>query len=338
MGARPPIGAGRLEWQMRPAPLILCVFTAVVLCLSPLTAQDGPLAPGLEAFRTPDLMPAPPETSLSIRIAELGRMLFFDPDLSGPRTHACATCHNPSLSWADGQARARGVNGAVLPLRSPTLLTVAWLERFGWDGKFKDLESVSLAPLANHQNMNLSDEELLRRLEAVPAYVDAFGRAFEDGQINRSNVAAALAAFERTIRPGEAPFDRWLTGDETALSPEAKRGFVLFNGKAGCSACHSGWTFSDGSFHDIGSASGSDIGRGRVFPTSDKLRYAFKTPTLRDVARRAPYMHDGSVPTLEAVLDLYNRGGVARPSLSPEIHPLGLTAEEKEALLAFLTR
>jgi cytochrome c peroxidase len=184
--------------------------------------------------------------------------------------------------------------------------------------------------------MGLSEDELLRRLEATPAYVSAFAQAFEDGQISRNNVAAALAAFQRTIKPGEAPFDRWLAGDEAALSPEAKRGFTLFTGKAGCAGCHSGWTFSDGSFHDIGSASGPDIGRGRLFPTSVKLRYAFKTPTLRDVARRAPYMHDGSVPTLEAVLDLYDRGGIDRPSRSPEIRPLSLTAEEKAALLAFL--
>ena len=322
---------------MRSAALLMPVFAAVALCVSAPFAQHSshPL-PELESYRIPEPIVAPPETPLSGQQAELGRRLFFDQRLSGPHSHSCATCHNPSLSWGDGQARATGVNGATLPLRSPTLLTVVWQERFGWDGKFKDLESVSLAPLANHLNMGLSEDELLRRLEATPTYVNAFAQAFEDGQISRNNVAAALAAFQRTIKPGEAPFDRWLAGDEAALSPEAKRGFTLFTGKAGCAGCHSGWTFSDGSFHDIGSASGPDIGRGRLFPTSVKLRYAFKTPTLRDVARRAPYMHDGSVPTLEAVLDLYDRGGIDRPSRSPEIRPLSLTAEEKAALLAFL--
>ena len=137
---------------------------------------------------------------------------------------------------------------------------------------------------------------------------------------------------------GDAPFDRWIKGDEHAIDNAAKRGFDLFNGKAHCAACHTGWAFSDSSFHDIGVARGDDIGRGRLFPTSEKLRYAFKTPTLRDVARRAPYMHDGSVATLSEVIDLYNKGGIDRPSRAEDIKPLGLTAQEKADLIAFLTR
>jgi len=135
---------------------------------------------------------------------------------------------------------------------------------------------------------------------------------------------------------GEAPFDRWIKGDERAISVAAKRGFDLFNGKGHCAACHSGWSFSDSSFHDIGTARGDDIGRGRLFPTSVQLRYAFKTPTLRDVARRAPYMHDGSVATLADVIDLYDKGGIDRPSRAEEIRPLHLTAQEKGDLIAFL--
>ncbi len=127
-------------------------------------------------------------------------------------------------------------------------------------------------------------------------------------------VEMALATFERSIVSTEAPFDRWLNGDDSAIDAAAKRGFALFNGKANCAACHSGWAFTDASFHDIGTAHDDDIGRGRLFPSSAALKYAFKTPTLRDVAHRAPYMHDGSVPTLEAVIDLYDRGGIDRPS------------------------
>ena len=129
-----------------------------------------------------------------------------------------------------------------------------------------------------------------------------------------------MATFERTIVSGEAPFDRWIKGDEKAINAAAKRGFDLFVGKAHCASCHSGWAFTDSSFHDIGTATGDDIGRGKLFPTSIKLQYAFKTPTLRDVARRAPYMHDGSDATLEAVIDLYDRGGIDRPSRSELIH------------------
>ena len=158
---------------------------------------------------------------------------------------------------------------------------------------------------------------------------------FVDG-ISKNNIEQALATFERSIVAGQAPFDRWINGDRNAISPAAKHGFDLFNGKAHCSACHSGWSFTDSSFHDVGVATGKDIGRGSLFPTSASLRYAFKTPTLRDVDRRAPYMHDGSVKTLGQVVDLYNRGGINRPSRAEDIRPLGLTAQEKADLIAFL--
>ena len=154
--------------------------------------------------------------------------------------------------------------------------------------------------------------------------------------MSRSTVEQVVAAFERTIVSGPAPFDRWVAGQADAISESAQRGFALFNGKANCAACHSGWAFTDGSFHDIGTAKGDDIGRGALFPTSRKLRYAFKTPTLRDVAQRAPYMHDGSVPDLAAVITLYNEGGIDRPSRSELIHPLGLSDRDQSDLIAFL--
>jgi cytochrome c peroxidase len=146
----------------------------------------------------------------------------------------------------------------------------------------------------------------------------------------------AISTYERSIVPTQAPFDRWVAGDDDVIDASPKRGFAIFNGKGRCAECHSGWAFTDGSFHDIGVAKDDDIGCGRLFPTSVKLRHAFKTPTLRDVTLRAPYMHDGSVPTLEAVIDLYNIGGIERPSRSELIKPLGLTAQEKADLLAFL--
>ena len=167
-------------------------------------------------------------------------------------------------------------------------------------------------------------------------YVDAFDTAFGEGDISVEKVEMALATFERSIVSSEAPFDRWINGDDAAIDAAAKRGFALFNGKANCAACHSGWAFTDSSFHDIGTAHDDDMGRGRLFPISTALKFAFKTPTLRDVAHRAPYMHDGSVPTLEAVIDLYDRGGIERPSRDPEIRPLGLSAEEKADVIAFL--
>jgi cytochrome c peroxidase len=184
--------------------------------------------------------------------------------------------------------------------------------------------------------MNVSEKVLIERLSAIPGYVSAFDSVFGEGPITRRKIELALATFERSIVSTEAPFDRWIKGEDSAISESAARGFDLFNGKAHCASCHSGWAFTDSSFHDIGTATGDDFGRGRLFPTSVKLRYAFKTPTLRDAARRAPYMHDGTVPTLAAVVDLYNRGGIDRPSRSELIKPLGLTAAEKADLVAFL--
>jgi cytochrome c peroxidase len=285
-------------------------------------------------YRRPAQIPFPAGNSLTPAKLRLGRLLFFDPILSGSKTKSCASCHNPGLSWTDGRQRAMGET--LMSRRSPTLLNVAWTPRLGWDGHFRDLETVAAGPITSADVMNLPEAEMVARLAAIPGYAAAFRDVFRAGDITLVRIEAALATFERTIVSARAPFDRWLAGDETAISPQAKRGFALFNGKANCAACHSGWAFTDASFHDIGVGSDDDIGRGRLFPSSVKLRYAFKTPTLRDVARRAPYMHDGSLPTLDAVIALYDRGGVDRPSRADEIRPLGLSDADKSDLIAFL--
>jgi cytochrome c peroxidase len=227
-----------------------------------------------------------------------------------------------------------------MELHTPTLIDVAWIPVLGWDGKYRSLESVAFGPLLAPLNMNNTEPQIIGRLAGIPGYLQAFAEAFPDAtpgpKITRPHIEQAIATFERTIQATRAPFDRWIAGNETAISESAKRGFVLFNGKAACADCHQGFSFTDYSFHDIGAAREDDIGRARLFPTSLKLRHAFKVPTLRDVARRAPYMHDGSLPTLEAVVDEYDTGGIDRPSRSSLIHPLGLTADEKRDLIMFL--
>jgi cytochrome c peroxidase len=286
-------------------------------------------------YHRPAGIPFPDDDPYSKAKDDLGRMLFFDPILSGARDRSCASCHNPGLSWGDGLPKAIGEK--PLTLRSPTLYNLAWSEVLGWDGKFRGLESVAFAPITSPANMNGNEDAIVAAVAAIPGYRTAFAAAFpEDSAPNRKTIEAALATFERTLVSSEAPFDRWIEGDEAAIGAAAKRGFDLFNGKARCAECHSGWNFTDGSFHDIGTATGDDIGRARLFRNTVKLRYAFKVPTLRDVARRAHYMHDGSEPTLEAVIDLYDRGGIDRPSRSELIQPLGLSAEEKADLIAFL--
>jgi cytochrome c peroxidase len=319
------------------------VCRALMVMLLPLSAA-GSVAHGIlpdragwrEDYRRPSAIPFPDGNAYSEAKAELGQMLFFDPILSGSSSRSCATCHNPSLSWGDGLPRAVGEGQVAMALRAPTLLNVAWTAKLGWDGKFRDLESVAFAPITSGTNMNLPEPALIERLASIPGYVRGFEVAFGDGAVTRHRIEAALATYERSIVSGTAPFDRWVAGDEQAVDQNAKRGFEIFIGKGRCSECHSGWAFTDGSFHDIGTAENEDIGRGRLFPTSVKLRYAFKTPTLRDVARRAPYMHNGSLATLRDVVALYDRGGIERPSRSALIAPLRLTEDEKTDLVAFL--
>jgi cytochrome c peroxidase len=314
------------------------VFGCLALLLGAGASLSGGAPPDratLQAkYRRPAEIPFPESNPYSEAKSKLGRILFFDPILSGSRARACASCHNPSLSWTDGLPRAIGEK--PMPVRTPTLLNVAWTPRLAWDGHFRNLEVVAFGPITAPKIMNLPEKELIKRLSNIPGYVRAFHAAFGDGKITRRKIELAMATFERSIVSGEAPFDAWIKGDEAAISEAAKRGFDLFNGKAKCASCHSGWAFTDASFHDIGSAKNNDIGRGKLFPTSVKLRYAFKTPTLRDVARRAPYMHDGSLATLEQVIDLYDRGGIDRPSRSELISPLHLSDSEKTDLIAFL--
>ncbi|MEA2984845.1 MAG: cytochrome c peroxidase [Alphaproteobacteria bacterium] len=313
------------------APLLLLLWVSGPAAGDLLSAKPATR----ESFKRVPI-PFPQDNPYSPAKAELGRLLFFDPLLSGSEVRSCGHCHNPGLSWGDGLPRAIGE--LQISVRSPTLIDIAWVPTLGWDGKFPSLEAVTFGPILGKGNMNLpTSEVLISRLSAIPGYVKAFNDSFNDKSITRNNIELALATYQRTIVAAESPFDRWVNGDESAIDAAAKRGFNLFTGKARCAECHSGPAFTDGSFHDIGTAQGEDIGRGRLFPTSVKLKYAFKTPTLRDVARRAPYMHDGSVATLEQVIALYDRGGIERPSRSSKIIPLGLNEKEKSDLLAFLS-
>lgn len=320
------------------------LFVALALTLA-LVWAAGAAAPGNAdphralwklQYRRPEDVPYPKSDPYTESKAKLGKMLFFDPILSSTGTMSCASCHNPELSWTDGLPLGRGENGDLVPYRTPTLLDIAWVPELGWDGRFDGLEEMAFVPINNPHMMAGRTSNVLAALGAIEGYREAFAAAFPDGKITRAHVAMALATFERTIVAGEAPFDRWIDGDSNAISATAKRGFDIFNSKGRCAECHSGWNFTDSAFYDIGTATGKDIGRGSLFPTDPKLHYAFKVPTLRDVARSAPYMHNGSVKTLAAVIDLYDRGGIDRPSRSDLIKPLNLTDAEKSDLIAFL--
>ena len=296
-----------------------------------------------EAYRRVDEAVYPPENPYSPAKAALGQHLFFDTLLSGERSMSCASCHVPTQSWSDGRPRGIGETGAAMKVRTPTLLDVAQIPILGWDGKFRDLESVAFTPITSASAMNLTEATLLARLRAAPAYVRAFAGAFPERAaagapeeaISRRTVELALATFQRSIVSGEAPFDRWVEGDETAIPPAAQRGFALFTGKAGCAACHTGWNFTDNRFHDLGLPTG-DLGRAAFEPDSVLARHAFKTPGLRNLTYRAPFGHAGQFADLEAILAFYETGGLARPSKSPLMKPLQLAPEERADLIAFL--
>jgi cytochrome c peroxidase len=288
-----------------------------------------------ELYRRPDAIPFPPDNPFSDDKMELGRQLFFDPRLSGSNSISCATCHNPSFAWEDGMPVGIGHGTKPLGRHTPTILNLAWGELFFWDGRAESLEAQALGPVQSDVEMHQSVEELLIELGGIDGYVAQFNEAFPGEGLNERTLAAAIATFERTIVSNLAPFDRWIAGDPTAISDSAQRGFVIFNTTANCAACHSSWTFTDSSFHDIGLAS-EDPGRGKLFPDVPELAHGFKTPGLRNIVERAPYMHDGSIATLRQVIDHYAGNFVSRPTLSADIFALELSEQDKQDLEAFL--
>jgi cytochrome c peroxidase len=286
-------------------------------------------------YLRPKKIPYPKGNEYSTARFELGRQLFFDTRLSGPGTMSCASCHNPDLAWGDGLPTGIGSASNRLDRRSPTLLNLAWAQLLFWDGRADTLEEQAVGPIQNPNEMTNTIPHLVDQLHDVPSYRAQFAKAYPNEPISGATIGKAIATFERSIVSAQGPFDRWIEGDEGAIGDAAKRGFITFNTKGHCSACHSTWRFTDDSFHDIGLKDG-DIGRGKLVDGVEILRHAFKVPGLRNVAQRAPYMHNGSLPTLDAVIRHYNDGFVYRPSKSVEIHPLNLTNPEIQDLVAFL--
>lgn len=286
-------------------------------------------------YAPPAGIPFPANNPFSKEKYFLGKKLFFDVALSGSRSMSCASCHKPDRNWTDGLARAVGHRGNELARKTPTLLNLAWGWSFFWDGRAKSLEEQALGPIQSEDEMNLPIPELVKRLSEDEEYRSLFARAFPGEKLQGETVGKAIATFVRTISSGDAPFDRWIAGDEQAISESAKRGFLVFNGAGACVKCHTGWGFTNFSFADTGLLS-ADRGRGKVLGDTD-ADFTFKTPTLRNVAERAPYMHDGSLPTLEAVVEHYAAGGtVRRETTKLFLEPLKLGARDKADLVAFL--
>jgi cytochrome c peroxidase len=286
----------------------------------------------------------PPSLAVANRpLVELGRDLFFDTATSASGKTACVFCHLPDLGWAVKEAASRNDSGKLTTRRSQTLLGIghAGAAPIGWDGRNPTLESQAKSSIATG-SMSMRETStpvevgvVEQRIRSNSSYVSKFKAALPDARIDIDTIVQAIAAFERTIEPDVAPFDRWVEGDDTAISDAAKRGFALFNGKALCLVCHRGWRFTDDLFHDIGTTT-TDRGRGTVVKDDPLMQFAFKTPTLRDVTLRPPYMHNGTQATLEVVIRHYEKGGIDRPSRSPLMQPIQLTTQERQDLIEFM--
>lgn len=313
------------------------LITIMVCAGSPASAATP--VPDEEQFRIPPPIIVPADNKMTPARIELGKTLFFDPRLSGSSWISCATCHNPGLGWSDGLPTALGHGMVKLRRASPSLVNVAYGRIFMWDGRRANLEEQALGPIQSAEEMNMDMAVMLDRINAIPAYRELFRRAYPEEPISHEAVAKALASFERTLVSKNAPFDLWRQGKTGAVSQSAKRGFALFLDKARCSDCHQGYNFTDDGFHNIGlkTPAGMAVDAGRYDQRKVKsMMGAFKTPTLREIALTAPYMHNGIYQTLEEVVEHYDRGGDVKDNLDPSMTPLNLTAREKADLVEFM--
>lgn len=310
------------------------VFLAATMLaiLFPITAVKA----GNKAdYARPLTIPFKGVTQYSPQLATLGKMLFFDPRLSGNHNMNCASCHNPSFGFETPVTTPVGAQNTALGRQAPTVLNSAWVTPSFWDGRAPSLEKQAAGPITAEAEMNGKMGTIIENVGEIADYKRWFDEVFPGSGVTEENLLIAIATYERTVVTNWSPFDRWVDGDETAISENAKRGFDLFTGKAACSTCHTGWNFTDNKFHDIGLPS-EDIGRAKLEPDNPKALHAFKTPGLRNTLYRAPYMHDGSLPTMADVIQHYESGGIQRPSLSEGMAPVILTGEERRDLISFL--
>lgn len=263
----------------------------------------------------------------------LGKQLYFDGRLSSDNKVSCASCHDPAKGFSNGDQFATGIEGKKGGRNSPTVINAAFQKFQFWDGRAKSLEEQALGPIQNPIEMNLSLEAVVAKLNGIEGYRSQFQKVFGTDATS-DGIAKAIAAYERTILSGDAPYDKFKAGDKGAMSEAAQRGMTLFFGKANCVACHSGPNFTDNGFHNVG-LPGADAGRAAI-SKSEGDKGAYKTPTLREISKSAPYMHDGSLKTLEELVAHYIKGGTPNPQLDEEIFPLKLSADDVLDLVTFL--
>jgi cytochrome c peroxidase len=311
------------------------LLQSAVLQAAPSPSPDD-LATLKASFRRPVTVPFPADNPFSEEKRALGEALFHDKRLSLDGSLACASCHELGKGLADGKVQGRGVPGRPLKRHTPTLWNLAWSSPVFWDGRARSLEEQVAGPIESPDEMALPLAAVVQRLAADPAMVRAFTAAFPAApRFDAGNVAKTIASYERTFVSPATRFDRWIAGDEQALSRSEIAGFRLFTGKAQCVTCHSGFAFTDYAFYDIGLPD-DDRGRGAVLRL-EAAEHAFKTPGLREIGRSAPYMHNGSLATLDDVIRHYESGVVDRATVSKDIkRGLALSGTERADLIAFL--
>ncbi len=283
-------------------------------------------------------IPWPEDNPYSPARAELGKILFFDGRLSANGVVSCAFCHEPAHAFAATLPLSIGVDGKFGTRHAMTLINRAWGKSQFWDGRAPTVEAQILSPLTNPDEMGMTTDGAVLKIRSIKGYAPLFTAAFGDSTITYDRITKAIANFERTIVSGNSAYDRYLAGDKSALTKQQKDGLDFFNKKGECAECHAGHNFTTEKFANIG------VGMDRPNPdpglagiTKKRSDFGkFKVPTLRDLTARAPYMHDGSVKTLSAVLDLYAKGGEPNPHLDTRLSPFYLDEETKRALLAFL--
>jgi cytochrome c peroxidase len=322
-------------------------------------AADVPPTPAWEAANPVKPLPQPPLgitgkfSDLKVppkpETVRLGRWLYFDKRLSSDGSISCATCHRPENAFSEPTPVSTGIRGQKGNRKAPPSVNLAWTiyPHFFWDGRAASLEDQALGPVENPVEMGNTHEAMIATISKIDGYAPYFKEAFGSPEITKDRIAKALADYERTRLSGNSAFDQWQEHrfddgfKPTAKQEQLAKGFELFNGKAQCNQCHLGQNFTDSLFHnlgigwDAGKKDFADIGRSKV-SNKDEDKGAFKTPTLREVTKHAPYMHDGSLATLRDVVEHYNKGGNPNPWMSKKIQPLNLSKDEVDLLVSFM--
>jgi cytochrome c peroxidase len=319
---------GAARFLAAPVPALLDRFPA-----------DGPKVPrGLVPVFWPKDNPYSPAK------AELGWLLYFDKRLSVDGTVSCASCHDPKHAFTDGSPFSKGIRGQLGGRSAPTVINRAYsLEQF-WDGRAKTLEEQAKGPIANPVEMGHAHDLCEKCIGGIPGYRTRFRDAFGEEKVTIERIAQAIATFERMVLSGNSPYDQFKAGEKSALSESQQRGMdIFFSNNARCDSCHEGINFTNGKYANVGIGADNptpDLGRFAI-SKQEEDRGAFKTPTLREIAHTGPYMHDGSLKTLEEVVDHYNNGGVGKSGKKPaglhqDVRPLNLKDQDKKDLVAFL--